>query len=158
MNSKNHPGNKIEFRPIRDSDLKDVVALLSEDLAISIDENQKLSLNQYQEILTEINADSNNEIIVATLEDQIIGCLQLTFIPCLTLNGTKRAQIEGVRIQKYLRNQGIGRSLIQFAIDRSKSRNAKLIQLNSNKSRKDAIRFYEQFGFSATHEGFKLYV
>ena len=30
------------------------------------------------------------------------------------------------------------------------------MQLTSNKSRKDAHRFYERLGFRATHEGMKL--
>ena len=33
---------------------------------------------------------------------------------------------------------------------------ARIIQLTSDKSRSDAIRFYESLGFTASHEGFKL--
>ena len=33
-----------------------------------------------------------------------------------------------------------------------------MVQLTSNKSRADAIRFYGSLGFVASHEGFKLLV
>ena len=65
--------------------------------------------------------------------------------------------IESVRVRKDKRGQKIGEKIILWAIDRSKSKGVKMLQLTSDKKRPDAIRFYERHGFVASHEGFKLH-
>ena len=39
---------------------------------------------------------------------------------------------------------------------RARAMGAGLVQLTTDKSRKDAHRFYERLGFKASHEGMKL--
>jgi ribosomal protein S18 acetylase RimI-like enzyme len=69
-----------------------------------------------------------------------------------------RALIEGVRVSSESRSSGIGRKLFDWAIARARQRNCHLLQLTSDKSRPDAIRFYESLGFIASHEGMKLHL
>ena len=45
--------------------------------------------------------------------------------------------------------------MIEEAVKAATSRGAHLVQLTSNKTRRDALEFYERMGFVATHEGFK---
>jgi GNAT superfamily N-acetyltransferase len=82
--------------------------------------------------------------------------LQLTYIPSISRLGSWRAVIEGVRVDSSRRSSGIGRKLFAWAIERARSRGCMLLQLTSDKSRIDAIRFYESLGFVASHEGMKL--
>jgi len=86
----------------------------------------------------------------------LIGMLQLTFIPYLSHQGSWRCLIESVRIQSQFRGKGLGTEFIKWAIDRARQRNCKLMQLTSDKQRPRAIQFYEKLGFQASHEGFKL--
>lgn len=105
-----------------------------------------------------INADSNQELIVVENDQkEIIGTLQLSFIQYLTYQGGIRAQIEAVRIREDLRGEGLGHEMFEWAIQRSKGRNAHLLQLTTDKQRPDAIRFYEKLGFRASHEGMKMH-
>jgi GNAT superfamily N-acetyltransferase len=52
----------------------------------------------------------------------------------------------------------VGRRLLQWAIERAKARDCLILQLTSDKSRQDAIRFYQGLGFVASHEGMKLHL
>ena len=88
---------------------------------------------------------------------EIIGTLQLSFIQYLTYCGGIRAQIEAVRIRKNERGLGIGKTMFEWAIQRAKERNAHLLQLTTDKKRPKAIKFYEDLGFKATHEGMKIH-
>ena len=67
-------------------------------------------------------------------------------------------QIEAVRVDERYRGQKIGEWMIQQAISYGKSNGASIFQLTSNKSREEAIKFYEKLGFESTHEGMKLYI
>ena len=64
--------------------------------------------------------DSNNEIFIMILNDQIIGMMQLTFIPGLSMQGITRCQIESVRIKKEYRDRGYGSKLINKSIEIAK--------------------------------------
>ena len=89
---------------------------------------------------------------------ELVGSLQLTFIPSLTYQGGWRALIEAVRIDASLRSQGLGRRLFEWAIQRSRERRCHLVQLTTDKSRAEAKQFYERLGFVASHEGMKLHL
>jgi GNAT superfamily N-acetyltransferase len=113
-------------------------------------------INQhYIDAFDSIDKDPNNALIVVESNDEIAGMLQLTFIPYLTHTGSWRCLIEGVRIAKAFRRQGLGSEFIRWAIDRAKQRKCSIVQLTSDKKRPDALRFYQSLGFEASHEGFK---
>ena len=111
----------------------------------------------YYDAFDQIDADPNNELIVAECDGKVVGVLQLTFIPYLTYQGSWRALIEGVRVHKDYRSKGIGKELFTWAIERAGTKPCKIVQLTSDKNRPEAIRFYESLGFKASHEGLKLW-
>ena len=147
----------LHFRPARDADLPTLIDLLADDPLGATRENPGEPLHEaYVRAFQTITKDPHNALIVAEQEDRLLGMLQLTFIPYLTHTGSWRALIEGVRVHRDARSQGIGRELFQWAIEHARQRGCRLVQLTSDKQRPEAIRFYESLGFRATHEGFKL--
>ncbi|MEE9328067.1 MAG: GNAT family N-acetyltransferase [Cocleimonas sp.] len=148
---------KLQFRLSTAADLEALVSMLADDVIGTKREDVTTPLNKrYINAFQHINVDPNNELIIAEISDQIVGMLQLTFIPYLTYIGSWRCLIEGVRIHVDYRGQGLGEKMFQWAINRAKERDCQLVQLTSDKQRPDAIRFYERLGFTASHEGFKL--
>ncbi|MCB1582219.1 MAG: GNAT family N-acetyltransferase [Xanthomonadales bacterium] len=147
----------MKFRQAQKKDLPQLVQMLADDPLGAKRENPTLPLTEsYLQAFATIDKDPNNELIVAEQDQQIIGMLQLTFIPYLTYQGSWRCLIEGVRVHKDHRGQGVGRLLFEWAIKRGRERSCQLVQLTSDKQRSDAIRFYQQLGFVPSHEGFKL--
>jgi len=146
------------FRSARREDLEAVVRMLSEDTLGSTREDIDGSSAAYHAAFDAIEADANNDVIVADCDGRVAGVLQLTFVPNLTHRGGWRAQIEGVRVAADQRSRGLGAELLKHAIERARSRGCVLVQLTSDKRRDAAIRFYERLGFEATHEGMKLFL
>lgn len=145
------------FRPARRGDLPAIVGLLADDPLGSRRESATDPLPEsYHAAFDAIERDANNELIVVELDEAVIGVLQLTFTPGITYRGGWRASIEGVRIASALRSAGLGRRLFLWAIERARARGCHMVQLTSDKSRSDAIRFYQSLGFVASHEGLKL--
>jgi GNAT superfamily N-acetyltransferase len=147
------------FRPAVRADVDAIVRLLADDVLGSTREEYILPLpTRYFTAFEAIERDPNNELIVVELGGRIVGVLQMTYIPYLTYRGSWRAQIEGVRVDSSLRSSGIGRKLFEWAIARAREKGCRMVQLTSDKSRPDAIRFYESLGFTASHEGMKLHL
>jgi GNAT superfamily N-acetyltransferase len=146
------------FRRARESDLPAIIAMLADD---ALGRSRELVSDpvdeRYRAAFAAIVADENQLLAVAVnADDQPVGCLQLTFIPGLSRSGMWRGQIESVRITETERGTGLGTRFIKWAIGVCRDRGCKLVQLTSDKSRADSIRFYEKLGFTASHEGMKL--
>ncbi len=148
---------RLIFRQAGREDVPTVVAMLADDpLGAAREQFEDPLSPSYYDAFQAISDDPNNELVVATLAGEIIGFLQLTFIPGITYQGGWRALVEGVRVSKAYRSQGVGRHLFRWAIDRARERGCYLVQLTTDKSRDEALRFYERLGFAATHYGLKL--
>lgn len=147
----------ISFRKARHSDLVSIIRLLADDpLGQSREIVSDPIDSRYQEAFAAIEADGNQLLAVAVDEkDEVMGCLQLSFIPGLSRTGMWRGQIESVRVAAGQRGTGLGSQFIEWAIQKAAERGCKLVQLTSDKTRPDAIRFYEKLGFTASHVGLK---
>lgn len=148
----------VSFRKATQADLPAIVHLLADD-----------RLGQTREILSDpvdaryaaafeaVSADPNQLLaVVIDADGNLAGCLQLSFIPGLSRRGMWRAQIESVRVSEAHRGSGFGSRFIEWAIEQAKQRGCGIVQLTSDKTRPDAIRFYEKLGFTASHKGLKL--
>jgi len=148
---------ELNFRLATEQDLDKIVAMIADDPLGSKREKYEQPLPEsYRKAFQAITADPNNELIVACKGNDIVGVQQITYTPYLTYQGGWRATIEGVRTKSSERGIGVGTDLIQWGIQRAKKRGCHLIQLTTDKKRKDALRFYERLGFKATHEGLKM--
>lgn len=147
----------VTFRKATEQDLDSIVRMLADDILGSKRERYQHPLpNSYITAFQAIDADPNNELIVACLDGEVVGVQQITFTPYITHQGGWRATIEGVRTASAVRGQGVGKEMIQYAIQRAKERGCHLVQLTTDKQRPEALRFYEGLGFNPTHEGLKL--
>lgn len=149
----------LRFRAAREDDLPELVRMLADDPLGARREVVPPPLAAgYAEAFAAIAADPNNELVVAVLEDAVVGMLQVTFIPYLTYQGRWRALIEGVRVSSSARSRGIGAAMVQWAVERARSRDCVMVQLTTDRARSEALRFYERLGFVASHHGMKLHL
>jgi ribosomal protein S18 acetylase RimI-like enzyme len=149
----------LEFRQAKSEDLPEIVRLLADDFLGATRERYENPLPEsYIKAFEEIEADKNNELIVAEKDGSIAGTLQITFTPSISFQGGKRATVESVRVDGKYREQGIGKELMLWAIERAKKENCHILQLTTNADRADAHRFYENLGFKGSHLGMKLYL
>ncbi|MCY1665220.1 GNAT family N-acetyltransferase [Rhizobium sp. SL86] len=148
----------VQIRKAERKDLAAIVAMLADDqLGLSREVVSDPVDARYVEAFSAIETDPNQLLAVVLGEaGEVIGCLQISFIPGLSRLGLWRGQIESVRISSDQRGSGLGREMMLWAIEECRRRGCGLVQLTSDKRREDALRFYEQLGFEASHEGFKL--
>lgn len=110
----------------------------------------------YAEAFAAMERDPNQLPIVLDDAGEVVGYLQISFIPGLSLKGMLRGQIESVRIASSHRGQGFGHVLLGWAIEECRRKGCGMVQLAMNKTREDTLRFYKSLGFVASHDGLKL--
>ena len=149
--------NDLIARKMQKADLGIVVSLLADD-ALGRSREVKASVvhADYLRAFEQIQSDVNQYAAIFEINGETIGCLQITFIPGLSRRGSLRGQIEGVRVSRDFREKGYGAKMIAWAIKKCRDRGCRMVQLTSDKTRENAIQFYEKLGFVRSHEGFKL--
>jgi GNAT superfamily N-acetyltransferase len=145
----------VRVRPATAEDLPALVALLADD-PLGKQRERATDPNSYQEAFELIDSDPAHLLVVAVDGDEVVGTLQLSFVPGLSRGGALRGQVEGVRVRGDRRDAGLGRALFRWAVEESRRRGCALVQLTTDRSRADAHRFYEALGFVHSHAGYKL--
>ncbi|MFC4590692.1 GNAT family N-acetyltransferase [Sphaerisporangium corydalis] len=143
------------FRPARREDVPLIVAMLADDPIAAAREGDP-SDQVYLVAFEAIDADPRQELVVAEADGEVVGTMQLTFVPGLSRKGGERALIEAVRVSASMRGRGVGRAMMEWAVDRARERGCRMVQLTTDKARADAHRFYASLGFVDSHVGFKL--
>lgn len=96
-----------------------------------------------KEYLSQI-IQSNNSFLFLAQDESIVGSLTLIInqIPTCT-----KAWIEDVVVEKNMRGKGIGKELIEFAVEFAKNKGISKIDLTSRPERKAANKLYRKLGF-----------
>lgn len=137
-----------------------MIAMLAADPLGRQREDPSLPLaSSYERSFAAIDQDPNHELMTVWKPGdppQLVGMFQLSFLPYLTYCGGWRALLEGVRVHADCRGQGIGKAMVQWAVWRARQRKCHMLQLTTDKQRPQALAFYRQLGFQASHEGLKM--
>lgn len=143
----------VRFRTAGRDEVPAVVALLSDDIFGK--GREKADMRPYLAAFDAMQAQTGNHLIVGLLNDGIVACYQIVFLPGLSVGAAFRAQIEGVRVASNLRGQGIGAQLMADAEARARAAGCTQMQLTTNRARTEAHRFYDRLGFTPSHIGYK---
>ena len=80
---------ELTYRQAFEKDIQELVSLLADDEIGSAREDKSSPLNQrYSDAFRAIEKDPNNELTIVESDGELVGMLQLTFIPYLTHTGS----------------------------------------------------------------------
>jgi ribosomal protein S18 acetylase RimI-like enzyme len=143
-------------RAVRE-DVSFIVAMLADDKLGSARECLQDPLPpSYFKAFEALDRDPNIQLVVAEEGGRVVGCLQLCVLPGLSSQGASRGLIEDVRVASDRRSRGIGEQLVGWAVEQSRAKGCKLVELLTHHSRVDAQRFYERLGFQKRHVGMTI--
>ncbi|KXP02131.1 GNAT family N-acetyltransferase [Tsukamurella tyrosinosolvens] len=147
-------GTPYRVERARRDDVPAIVALLADD-----------ELGATREVGDAAEYDSAFELVtrdrsqyLAVIRDDaghVVGTMHLTVIPGLSRSGSTRLQIEGVRVARGHRSQGLGTAMIEWAHHHGRTHGAVLSQLTTDVSRDRARAFYTRLGYRSEHVGLK---
>ena len=107
----------LSFRRAAETDLPFIVKLLTEDAVRVTDDKPDEPFHlRYVTALRELAADPNQMMMLAELDGETVGTVQLTFIAGIASLGLKRCLVEAVHIAPAHRSKGLGTQMIQWAI------------------------------------------
>lgn len=152
--SRSDLSGEVLIRQAHAEDIPRIVELFGHGSLIEGKEDPA-DLAPYLAALADI-AQGAGQVLVAQLQDEVVGVCQLIVFRHLQSKGGLCAEVESVHVHPERRGSGIGRVLMEAAVARARELGCYRIQLTSNRARPDAHRFYAALGFEPSHQGFKL--
>ncbi|MCH7812347.1 MAG: GNAT family N-acetyltransferase [Chloroflexi bacterium] len=144
-------------RDARETDLPRIVELLAQLSPDEPREDTRTPIQEsYRRAFRAIEADPRQRLLVVEANGAVAGCASLVIVPNVSHRGRPYAIIENVVVEASERGARLGDALMRYAIERAREAGCYKLSLTSNKRRRDAHRFYERLGFTATHEGFRI--
>lgn len=116
-----------------------------ENLMAQLTQNSRLTPEKLSDVL------EHAHLFMAKDGDKIVGCA--TLCPFFSPTGRK-ASIEDVVVSAEYRGKGIGRKLVEAAIEKAKASAPITLQLTSRPTRVAANRLYQSMGFTPKETNF----
>jgi GNAT superfamily N-acetyltransferase len=147
----------VTLREARRDEVPLIVAMLADDaLGSTRDPVVDPLPAAYYDAFDAIAASRDNRLLIAELDGEVVGSLQITFIPGLAKVGATKMLVEQVRVVSPRRGTGIGGEIVAAVVALARARHCKSVELASHRTRTDAHRFYARLGFVASHVGMTL--
>ncbi|GAB4376281.1 MAG: GNAT family N-acetyltransferase [Elainellaceae cyanobacterium] len=143
----------IEIRKATEADLPAILNLYSQP---ELDDGLKPSMAQAKVLFERIHNYPNYHLYVAELSSSVVGTFALLIMDNLLHLGRPSGIVEAVAVDPACQGQGIGKAMMQFALEQCRQAHCYKLALSTNLKRKDAHAFYESLGF--TKHGFSYVV
>jgi GNAT superfamily N-acetyltransferase len=135
---------KLLIRPAAAADLEKVLALYAQP---ELDAGDVLPLETAKRLWQRFADYPDYTLYVAERAADVVGSFALLVMHNLGHLGAPSAIVEDVVVAPAFQRHGIGKAMMQFAIDRCREKGCYKLMLSSNAKREDAHAFYESLGF-----------
>ena len=122
---------EVKIRQATLDDVKDILQIYAE----SLDNGKVLSVEKAQ------------IVFVAEYEQQLVGTFALLIMENMAHQGTPSAVVEDVGVIPAVQGKGIGKVMMEYALNYAKEKGCYKMSLSSNLRRDKAHQFYESLGF-----------
>ena len=134
----------IIIRTAIENDLTDILNLYAQP---EMDNSSVLSIDDAKNIFNCMKKYPNYMVYVALIDNVIVGTFALLIMDNLAHLGTPSGIVEDVAVDQKYHGQGIGKQMMQFAMEKCQKYGCYKLILSSNVKRAQAHRFYESLGF-----------
>lgn len=143
----------MEYRTAHKDDLQRLLALYQQ----LNPEEEPIDLERAYPVWDAAEKSNATKYFIAIDGAKIVSTCNITLILNLTRNGKPFAIIENVITDNGYRRQGIGRKVIENAIQYAKEHNCYKVVLLSSAKRTESHKFYESIGFNGnSKKGFEI--
>jgi GNAT superfamily N-acetyltransferase len=144
---------KLLIRPAAASDLQAVLDLYAQP---ALDAGKVLPLEAARQLWQRFADYPDYTLYVAERAGDVVGSFALLVMHNLGHLGAPSAIVEDVVVAPTFQGEGIGKAMMQFALDLCRDKGCYKLMLSSNAKREQAHAFYESLGF--TRHGFSFRV
>src|SRR5207302_7866226 len=135
---------QVTIRVAEKADLPGILAVYAQP---ELDAGELLTLEQAERIYNIFQQYPSYNLYVAVAGTRIVGTFALLIMDNLAHLGKKSAVVEDVGVLPEFQGQGVGKIMMQSAMQEAKKNSCYKLVLSSNAKREGAHHFYDSLGF-----------
>jgi len=132
-----------EIQAASEADLASILALYAE----VEDDARVISIEEARLVFARMGNYPDYRVYVAKSGKSIVGTFALLIMDNLAHMGAPSGVVEDLVVHRDWRGKGVGKQMMQFAMNRCRERGCYKLALSSNLKREAAHRFYDDLGF-----------
>jgi GNAT superfamily N-acetyltransferase len=133
----------MRIREARKQDLPEILRLLC-----VLDAEAEMSISEAEIIFERMQTYPHYRYYMAVEDDKPVGTFSMIICDNLGHAGRKFAVVENVVVDPSCQGQGIGKVLMEAAMEEAARQGCYKLMLSSNEKRTDAHGFYDHLGFT----------
>lgn len=133
---------------IREAVAEDISYVMELYRQPDMDNGRSLSIEEAVSIHNKMLSYPNYKLYVALCENNIVGTFALAIMDNLANMGKPSGLIEDVVVRSEWQGKGIGKQMMNYAIELCRRNGCYKAALSSNLKREKAHKFYENLGFT----------
>lgn len=132
---------------ITEATKEDLPAILRLYAVEDIDNGDVLPVTEAGKIFDRMKSYPNYKIYIARWNGEAVGTFSLSIMDNIAHRGKSSGVVEDVVVADHMRSLGIGKIMMEYALDICGKNNCYKMSLSSNLKRERAHSFYEKLGF-----------
>lgn len=140
---------------IKEATIMDLSGILNLYASV-LDKGNILKIEQAETLFKKIQNYPNYKVYVAEYEGEFVGTFALLIMDNLAHQGTPSGVVEDVAVLNDLQGKGIGKLMMEFAMEKCKEAGCYKLVLSSNMKRTEAHAFYESLNFEKHGFSFRI--
>ncbi|HEV3041003.1 MAG TPA: GNAT family N-acetyltransferase [Candidatus Angelobacter sp.] len=144
---------QITIREAKKDDLPGVLKVYGQP---DMDAGSLLTLEEAEKIYSAFQQYPSYRLYVAVDGEKIVGTFALLIMHNLAHLGKKSAVVEDVGVLPEFQGHGVGKLMMQFAMEEAKAHRCYKLVLSSNAKRERAHQFYDSLGFDRHGYSFRV--
>lgn len=136
--------DSLEIRKATTTDIPMILELYAQK---EIDNGDILSQDEAIKIFNKFQTYPNYSLYLAEIGNRVVGTFELLILDNLAHKGSKSGIVEDVVVDSDYRSKGIGKRMMEYAMDICRNNTCYKLTLSSSIHRDKAHRFYENLGF-----------
>ena len=132
---------------IRKATMRDIPAILALYQDAQIDGDGGFTIEEATEHFASLTRYPYFHVFVALSDGAIAGTYELVILDNMAKRGRKSGFVEDVAVGPGLQGKGIGRAMMEHALEKCRLAGCYKMTLSSNLKREGAHRFYDSLGF-----------
>jgi GNAT superfamily N-acetyltransferase len=143
----------IDIQEAKEQNLPTIIDLYKQ---LDTSDSEQLSIEEAIQMFRKINTYPDYKLYVAVKDGQIVGTFTLLIMDSLAHRGKPSGIVEDVVVDEQWRGKGIGKLMMQFAMNYCRRAGCTKLALSSNMKRLAAHQFYESLGFQKRGYSFRI--
>jgi ribosomal protein S18 acetylase RimI-like enzyme len=141
---------------IREASEEDIPAIFGIYSSAGIGDEDSFTVAEAKAHFAKLKQYPSFRVFVGLVDEAVVGTYALLLMDNMAKRSRRAGVVENVAVHPLHQGRGVGRAMMQHALEQCRQADCYKLTLSSNLKREDAHRFYDALGFERHGYSFRI--